>query len=321
MVVGAATARPSGLPAAVGVMPAARVDRRGAAASLAMLRAFGGAGEPGVRQNLPPASRRSRERAFGGEGLSGVLSECGSRGRWPSALGPPWGITGGKWTCGSTRNAAEGRGRTRSTCGPLHAAGGNAREAEGTASEAGPERTRDGACGRKGRPRSVTPGTETQPGARESEAVRAVPAAGGRIYRNGIDTGKHAGILSGMARKIRFEARLDEQIHRRLKRLADASGLSMNQLTEGILAWAVAKGHAGRVRPVDVLGGQVMHSDEEDGVVWFGEPGRVADDDEQQPSLVGRVYFELDYSGSRAVVDWQGHGTREQAPEDGDDGA
>ena len=124
-----------------------------------------------------------------------------------------------------------------------------------------------------------------------------------------------------MARKIRFEARLDEQIHQRLKRLADSSGLSMNQLTEGILAWAVAKGHAGRVRPVDVLGGQVMQSDDEDGVLWFGEAGAITDDEFEQPHRVGLVYFELDYSGSRAVVDWGGRGTLDEPAEEPDDGA
>ena len=106
-----------------------------------------------------------------------------------------------------------------------------------------------------------------------------------------------------MSKKIRTEVRLDPEVHRQLKDLAADSGLSMNQVIEGVLAWASTRGNPGRAR-FEVMGPHmVIYKEDEptEHVCWFGLRGKFDGDD-----LIrgGEVVFELDYTGARAVTPW-----------------
>jgi HicB family. len=94
-------------------------------------------------------------------------------------------------------------------------------------------------------------------------------------------------------RKTRYELRLDPDLHAKARALADAAGVSMNQLLEGVVAWAVQHGHPGR--PILREDHPVIDS-AEGPAVWFGTDGRDPEDD-----LPGEVVFVLDFSPARAV--------------------
>lgn len=124
--------------------------------------------------------------------------------------------------------------------------------------------------------------------------------------RTGLDTGIDAGMLTGMAEKARIDLRLDPKVHADLKQLADQSGLSLNQLLQGIARWASQNGHPGR--PTFHESGLFTGTADEDQVIWFGETD---EDDEPTPrtdELHANVAFVLDYSDRAAVrSSWDYH--------------
>lgn len=106
--------------------------------------------------------------------------------------------------------------------------------------------------------------------------------------------------------KVRMEARLDQDVLDRLKELAADADISLNQLVNGILYWAVNHSHAGE----PVMGddaydaGSVTGTDEQPGCVWFGETAHEAEDERGEPRHdPGRVVFRLDYTQRRVVRD------------------
>jgi len=105
-----------------------------------------------------------------------------------------------------------------------------------------------------------------------------------------------------MARKIRCEVRVDPAVHAKAKALAEKAGVSLSQLIEGVMWWAVEHGHAGRPLTEEVgLEEFVTNDPEHDQCVWFGSCG--IEDDGGGIASFGRVCFELDYAGPR-MVDW-----------------
>ncbi len=100
-----------------------------------------------------------------------------------------------------------------------------------------------------------------------------------------------------MAEKSRLELRLDADLHRDLKALADRAGISVNQLAAGVLRWAVDHGRAGDPA-VCPSTGKVMGTDDEPGVVWFGdEPEDPRYPDQPPCDLV----FSLDFTGRSSI--------------------
>ena len=103
-----------------------------------------------------------------------------------------------------------------------------------------------------------------------------------------------------MASKTRVDLRLDDDVHRGLKQLAEEAGLSLNQVLGGILRWANQNAHVGRPIPGEVRG-MIASIDDED-VIWFGKSGQEPESDvDEGPSLDGDVVFVLDFSGRAAV--------------------
>lgn len=105
--------------------------------------------------------------------------------------------------------------------------------------------------------------------------------------------------MTGMADKARIDLRLDPDVHADLKRLADSSGLSLNQLLQGVARWASQNGHPGRPTFHEHLG--FVGTVDEDQMIWFGE----TDEDDTPPPKEGELHahvaFVLDYSDRAAV--------------------
>lgn len=110
-----------------------------------------------------------------------------------------------------------------------------------------------------------------------------------------------------MNKKVRTEVRLDSRVHARLKGLAEVSGLSLNQVMEGLLTWGAANGYPGHPdvwecedRGVTCVG----VGDHDAQVAWFGKASEAIGPDGEGGLTEGVVAFVLDYSGTRAVVPW-----------------
>jgi len=101
-----------------------------------------------------------------------------------------------------------------------------------------------------------------------------------------------------MKQKARFETRVDPETHARLRQLADDAGVSMNQLIEGVLVWAMSKAYPGRPRIHD--NGPGYYDSTEDPAVWFGFDGFKPDG---EPVGNGHVLFVLDFSPGRPIVE------------------
>jgi len=98
--------------------------------------------------------------------------------------------------------------------------------------------------------------------------------------------------------KCRYEeVRLEPWLADEVRSLAESSGVSVNQLVEGVLAWAVEKGHPGLPSPTDDR--VVAFDSSEERGAWFGETGL---DQEGRPIGGGDVLFVLDFSARRAVL-------------------
>ena len=108
-------------------------------------------------------------------------------------------------------------------------------------------------------------------------------------------------------KKSRCELRLDPVVHDRMKKLADKSGLSMNQLVEGILAWAGANGYAGS--PIVDEQAELIKTTSLPQVLWFGHDGMERDDSGKTvgpDGSGGQIAFMLDYRATRAMVNgWE----------------
>lgn len=107
---------------------------------------------------------------------------------------------------------------------------------------------------------------------------------------------------AGRSRKPRFELRLDEALYTQVKSISEEADISMNQLIEGVLRWAMPMAHAGELRvDDDVEASRIPYRKGQSvpvqGCVWFGVAPWVDDDGPND----GRFLFQLDYSGRSAV--------------------
>lgn len=107
--------------------------------------------------------------------------------------------------------------------------------------------------------------------------------------------------------KSRCELRLDPVVHERMKKLADKSGLSMNQLVEGILAWAGANGFPGS--PSVDAKQELVKTKPLQQVLWFGHDGLERDESGEvlgPDGSGGQIAFMLDFRATRAMVNgWE----------------
>jgi hypothetical protein len=109
--------------------------------------------------------------------------------------------------------------------------------------------------------------------------------------------------------KARVELRLDEDVYEGIKKLADGSNMTVNQLINGLVRWARDKGHIGEPERDDE---GVLSNRRVAGVVWFGQTGyRLSIEDKHQHSeafeteapefVKGEHYFTLDFTERRVV--------------------
>lgn len=101
-----------------------------------------------------------------------------------------------------------------------------------------------------------------------------------------------------MRQKARFETRVETETHARLRELADAAGVSMNQLVEGILVWAMSKAYPGK--PVVHENGPGYYDSTDAPAVWFGFDGFTH---KGEPVGNGQVLFVLDFSPNRPIIE------------------
>lgn len=109
-----------------------------------------------------------------------------------------------------------------------------------------------------------------------------------------------------MKEKARCQLRLEPIVHERLKAVASRSDLSLNQLVEGILAWAGTNAHYGIPRPREDQ--SHIETTPVSQVLWFGHDGAVRDEKGEITDIDGpsQISFMLDFRATRAMVDgWE----------------
>ncbi len=107
--------------------------------------------------------------------------------------------------------------------------------------------------------------------------------------------------------KTRFELRFDDDVYDAVKRAADETGISVNQLMQGIARWAMKHVHPSE--EVQYVTQDVIHCTAQPGCVWFGQETtdvvevQVGPDPEmtEQGIIPARLYFTLDFT-ERSVV-------------------
>ena len=109
--------------------------------------------------------------------------------------------------------------------------------------------------------------------------------------------------------KPRLEIRFDSDVYGKMQSLAERSGISVNQLVNGVMRWAVANGYAGEAAYDDEA---MLHANPQAGCVFFGKmPIRMHEDERdwrssrgEEPgewSHKGNVVFSLDFTERRVV--------------------
>lgn len=120
---------------------------------------------------------------------------------------------------------------------------------------------------------------------------------------------KKARAAGQRAGKARLELRLDENVHERIKKLADDSELTVNQLVNGLVRWAGDRGRAGE--PTRNNDGVLM-TNGVPGVVWFGNSGYYHSEEDKTRHLEhfdeelcdfvkGEHFFTLDFTERRVI--------------------
>lgn len=99
-----------------------------------------------------------------------------------------------------------------------------------------------------------------------------------------------------MSQKTRFELRFDADLHERIRGLADAAGVSVNHLMQGVMSWAVRHAHVGLPKTIDEQFG--LYGSKDEPGIWFGDDGT---DGSGVDIGGGRVLFALDFTPGRAV--------------------
>lgn len=150
-------------------------------------------------------------------------------------------------------------------------------------------------------PKLVPAQAETQQCSIEQNLNHSDPKQG--AISHDITTGCYSDV---MKEKARCQLRLEPIVHERLKAVASRSDLSLNQLVEGILAWAGANAHYGIPQPREDQ--PQIETTPVSQVVWFGHDGTVRDERGKITDIDGpsQISFMLDFRATRAMVDgWE----------------
>ncbi|MCR9215624.1 MAG: hypothetical protein NXI14_00335 [bacterium] len=100
--------------------------------------------------------------------------------------------------------------------------------------------------------------------------------------------------------KARFELRFDEDLYAEIKRIADETEISVNQLMQGIARWAVKYAHP-REEVTDFNPFEGVDTATQPGCVWFGHQCDVCDDGDEPFPINAEVFFHLDFTERRVV--------------------
>ncbi len=105
--------------------------------------------------------------------------------------------------------------------------------------------------------------------------------------------------------KTRFELRFDTDVYEGIKRLADESAISVNQLMHGIARWAIRYGHPGEEASNDSDDWPAIHVKPQPGCIWFGHHSEDHGlDDQGYPAWSEpEIYFHLDYTERHVIRD------------------
>ena len=112
--------------------------------------------------------------------------------------------------------------------------------------------------------------------------------------------------------KQRFECRFDQDVYDGIKKLADETGVSMNQMLQGLARAAMRYAHPGKEIEIDHETGPGFERDQE-GAVWLGrggyhraaiqhEPGDTPDPDDFEYVPI-ELFYQLDFTERRVVRD------------------
>ncbi|QEG41825.1 hypothetical protein [Roseimaritima ulvae] len=109
------------------------------------------------------------------------------------------------------------------------------------------------------------------------------------------------------ASKSRLETRVDEELAGKFKEIAETAGISVNQLLQGLVVWAVDNAVQGT--PVyDERTGEVT-TEPRQGCLYFGHESAFIDEETNEYGEVvegpyhtnGKVHFVLDFSYQNAI--------------------
>ena len=100
--------------------------------------------------------------------------------------------------------------------------------------------------------------------------------------------------------KARFELRFDEDLYADIKRIADETEISVNQLMQGIARWAVKYAHPCE-EVIEYSPHDGVESRSQPGCVWFGHQPDVCNDGDVPFPIDAQVFFHLDFTERRVV--------------------
>lgn len=108
---------------------------------------------------------------------------------------------------------------------------------------------------------------------------------------------KKSGTGKSAKRKARFELRLDDDVYQRVKAVSQEADISINQLIQGVLRWAMMYAHPGEADYVEKGGCEVVEAADVPGCVWFGRSAGEDDGGFDE----GTIIFQLDFSERHVV--------------------
>ena len=115
----------------------------------------------------------------------------------------------------------------------------------------------------------------------------------------------------GVSEKVRLELRFDCEVADGIKKLADETGVSVNQLIQALVRWVLANHPHGGYEPYYDEGG--LKERRVSGCMWWGEPDSYIDtlEDPRDPESrvikrevkKGRITCALDFTERRVIQD------------------
>jgi hypothetical protein len=103
---------------------------------------------------------------------------------------------------------------------------------------------------------------------------------------------KAKGTAASGGEKIAFQMRFDRDLYTEVVGLAETTGISVNQLVQGICRGVIEQRHVGRWERAKLPGGDMLHTvSVGKGCVWFGVEGTQEDGETKDE---GTFWFGID---------------------------